>query len=66
MANHTIPDAVREAFAHLTGELEDSSAKAAAAQSVQTQADAKLAASVIRASLLRIERRLAQLEELLE
>lgn len=66
MADRTIPDAVGETFAVLTGELEDASAKAASAQGARAQADAKRAAKVIRASLRQIERRLAQLEALLE
>lgn len=66
MADPAIPDEVREIFAVLTGEFEDSSVLAAGAQCVRNPAEANQAAKQIKKALRRIERQLGRLQELLE
>ncbi len=66
MPDPAIPDEVREIFAVLTGEFEDSSVLAAGAQCVRNPAEANQAAKKIKRVMQRIERRLNRLQELLE
>lgn len=66
MPKPAVPDKVREIFAALTGEFEDSSVLAAGAQCVWNPAEAKQAADKIKKAFCRIERQLDRLHELLE
>lgn len=65
MAKRDFPDVVGEMFATITGELENASAVAAAAQGVRNRADVKNAVDALQASLRQIERHIVELEALL-
>lgn len=62
VTDRTIPDAVNEVFAAITGDLEDAAAIAASAQNIRNRVEAMQAVLQIREALRFIERRLANLE----